>query len=116
MTIDEILREVATELVRARQQQAPMHSAHEGWAVIYEEVEELWHEVKSRERTAQAIEAMRKEAIQVAAMAVAFVLEVCEAKLRGVDRAERDASRVFPAGSSSVEREILRDLHPGVDF
>ena len=67
--------EVLDEIHRARAQHAPMRGAHEGWAILREEVDELWDEVKDRRRDTQA---MRTEAIQVAAMALAFVVEVCE--------------------------------------
>ncbi len=54
----------------------PFNSAHEGFAILLEEVDELkahvWAKQKNRD-----LEAMKKEAIQVAAMAVRFALEVC---------------------------------------
>lgn len=51
------------------------NSAHEGFAVLKEEVDELWDEVRTKDRDFQQ---MRKEAIQVAAMAIRFVEEVCD--------------------------------------
>lgn len=70
-----IALEAARELDAARILHAPMHSAHEGYAVLLEEVEELWEEVKKREPD---VAAMRHEAIQVAAMALRFVMDVCD--------------------------------------
>ena len=64
--------EVANELSEAVQKFPAFHSAHEGYAVIAEELDELWMEVKKQhgpERDA----AMRREAIQVAAMALRFI-------------------------------------------
>lgn len=70
-------QEIATEYLRARIKHAPMHGAHEGYAIMLEEVDELWDEIKKREPSKAE---MRKEAIQIAAMALAFVMEVCDGK------------------------------------
>jgi hypothetical protein len=51
-----------------------MHSAHEGISVLREEFEELWDEVKMKHPD---VDKMRSEVIQVGAMALAFLLEVC---------------------------------------
>jgi len=71
-----VVTEVAAEVERAKSMWGPHNSAHEGFAVLLEEVDELkahvWTNQKKRD-----IVAMRKEAIQVAAMAVRFVLDVC---------------------------------------
>lgn len=55
----------------------PWNSAHEGYGIILEELDELWEHVKTKQKR-RDLEAMRKEAIQVAAMAVRFALEVCD--------------------------------------
>lgn len=70
----DVAREACAELTRARHKFGKFASAHEGYAVLREEVDELWDEVKrngSKER-------MRAEAIQVAAMALRFVEDLCE--------------------------------------
>lgn len=65
--------EVVQEVMRAMKKHGPMRSPHEGYAVLKEEVDELWDEIKSdRGRFATA----RKEAIQVAAMAMRYVLDL----------------------------------------
>jgi hypothetical protein len=69
------LIEVVDELKSATDKFGAFASAHEGWAVIREEVDELWDEVKSKNGTK---ESMRKEAIQIAAMAMRFVMDVCD--------------------------------------
>lgn len=67
--------QVTEELDRAREKNAPMHSAHEGWAVIREELDELWDEVKKRKIEP---ELLRTEAIQVTAMGLRFIMDVCD--------------------------------------
>lgn len=52
------------------------NSAHEGFAVLLEEVDELKAHVWTRQDK-RDLQAMRKEAKQVAAMALRFMLEVC---------------------------------------
>lgn len=100
MTItNSTLMDVEKELSQARATHAPMNSHHEGYAVILEELDELWEVCKAnthsfeRELPKWAInvepsdkptlrrlkrEAMRKEALQVAAMAVRFIEDVCD--------------------------------------
>jgi len=51
-----------------------MNSPHEGYAVILEELDELWEHV--RDDTGRGVEA-RKEAIQVAAMGLRYALNLC---------------------------------------
>ena len=68
--LDVVLEAVREEYLNARMKHSPMHSAHEGYAVLKEEVDELWDDVK-----ANRIELAKEEAVQVAAMAVAFILE-----------------------------------------
>ncbi len=70
---DAVDKEVAT----AQKNWPPMNSAHEAYGVLLEEVDELkahvWMKQKNRD-----LHAMQKEAIQVAAMAIRFALEVCD--------------------------------------
>lgn len=58
---------VADELALSQSEHGPLHSAHEGFAVILEEVDELKAEVwkKSAQRDNST---MRRELIQIAAM------------------------------------------------
>ena len=67
------------ELRRAREAYPkPFNSAHEGYAVLKEEVDELWDEVRAKQGGGRDVEAMRREAIQVGAMALRFILDVCD--------------------------------------
>jgi hypothetical protein len=63
------LKLVADEIARARSMHAPMKSAHEAYAVILEEVDEFWDEVKKR-RSHRDKNSMRKELVQIGAMAI----------------------------------------------
>lgn len=71
-----VVWEIADELSRAQLKHRPMHSPHEGYAVILEELDELWDEIKAQ---CPSRERMRAEALQVAAMAARFVVDVCNA-------------------------------------
>jgi hypothetical protein len=55
----------------------PFTSAHEGYAILLEEVDELKEEVWKKPAL-RSRDAMRKEAVQVAAMAIRFVQDVCD--------------------------------------
>lgn len=52
----------------------PQSSAHEAYAVLLEEVDELWDAIKANEPK----DRLRAEAIQVGAMAMRFVMEVAD--------------------------------------
>lgn len=73
--LEVILSSLRAELLSAMAKHAPMHSPHEGHSVIREEVDELWDHVKAD--TGQTPEA-RKEALQVAAMGIRYVLDLCD--------------------------------------
>lgn len=82
-TLDKATEDAYNEVIRAKEMHGnkEFNSVHEGYAVLLEEVDELWDEVKKnplkmaggREQHRQL---MRKEAIQVAAMALRFVSEL----------------------------------------
>lgn len=74
--IGEALHEVRIEIYRARENWPPMNSAHEAFAVMAEEVDELWDHVKTNQKK-RDLGAMREEAIQVAATAIRFATECC---------------------------------------
>lgn len=55
-----------------------MASPHEGYAVILEELDELWAQIKDDKRAAeQRRQDMQREATQVAAMALRFLMDCC---------------------------------------
>lgn len=74
---DIIARDVLDEFICATNKYPPFNSAHEGYAILFEEVDELWDLVKVKD-SQRDLDAMRQEAIQVAAMAIRFITDVCD--------------------------------------
>jgi hypothetical protein len=68
------LSDISGEFRKATEAHGKFNSAHEGYAVLAEELDELWAEVKRKDRD---MAAMRKEAVQVGAMALRFLVDVC---------------------------------------
>jgi len=79
MEIDGLLSMVKNEHAYAISCFPPFNSAHEGLAVIQEEFEELKSEVFKKSKYRNDSE-MRREAIQIAAMAVRFIIDVTDRK------------------------------------
>jgi hypothetical protein len=73
--IAEVMTAVENELRSAVKAHGPMKSMHEGYAVILEEMDELWEHVRLKEKLRKKKD-MREEAIQIAAMAVRFVIDL----------------------------------------
>jgi hypothetical protein len=75
LQIEVLTGEIRFELDRARRCFPPFNTAHEGYAILLEEVEELWAEIKANQQTPGRDTRMRREAIQVAAMALRFLVD-----------------------------------------
>ena len=74
---DHAIMDVIDELHRATDKFGPFKSGHEGYAVILEELDELWDAVKlNTSKHPERRELMRAKAVQVAAMALRFVVDV----------------------------------------
>lgn len=73
MEIKEALNAIHNEYNKASNKFTAFNSAHEGYGVILEELDELWDEIK---RNPQDMIAMRDEAIQVGAMALRFLIDI----------------------------------------
>lgn len=69
--IDAVLKAIKLEYAAARTKFPPMYNPHEGMSIIREEFEEAWDEVKHNH-----IYASKQEMLQVAAMALAYLLEI----------------------------------------
>ncbi|KKM92742.1 hypothetical protein LCGC14_1215380 [marine sediment metagenome] len=66
---------VSAELLGAEAANPPYVTPHQGYAVILEELDELWDEVKVK-RENRSIDRMRREAVQVAATAMRFAIDL----------------------------------------
>lgn len=67
--IDAICRDVGDEVRRASLKHRPMNSSHEAYAVILEELDEFWDEVKLKTEERSNAN-LRLELIQTAAMCI----------------------------------------------
>lgn len=69
--LGDALNQIYAELHRGCSNFESFNSAHEGYAVIKEELDELWEEVKKND-----LGRSREEAVQLAAMAIRFLVDV----------------------------------------
>jgi hypothetical protein len=83
--VKQALELIADEYLRAADMHPPFHNAHEGYAVLLEEVRELEAEVftKGEKRSPAVTPRIKEEAVHVGAMATRFLIDVC---LRGEAR------------------------------
>lgn len=72
----EAVLDILIEYEEARKKFPGLNSAHEGCAVILKELDDLWLAVKNDNHNPEWKKEAKKEARQVAAMALAFILEV----------------------------------------
>lgn len=78
-------QETAIKLIEAELESAmkkfPLfNSSHEGYAVMLEEMDELWHEIKFN-KNPQSMVNQKNEAVQIGAMAVKFLMSCCKEHL-----------------------------------
>jgi len=75
MIPEEAIGRILMEYDRATKMHGPFANSHTGYAVILEELEELWAEIKKR-RHERSVEELTKEATQVGAMVVRFMVDL----------------------------------------
>jgi hypothetical protein len=73
-------KDVAEEVESARSKHPPIQSIHEGYAILLEEVDEFWAEVKKKTKERDP-KKMYKELVQVGAMAQRIVEDVVAKQL-----------------------------------
>jgi hypothetical protein len=71
-----VIGDVYHEWQKAAAKNPPMHSHHEAYAVILEELEEYWAEVMKRPGKRDP-EGLKAELVQVAAMAMRALSDLC---------------------------------------
>jgi len=72
--LEEYLQKIKEEYLKANKKFPPFHSTHEGYAVLKEEVDELWDGIKANAFVGK----LESEAIQVSAMALRFLIDCCK--------------------------------------
>ena len=74
--LEKVFEDTKVELLAAMKNHPKFYTPHDGWAILREEVDELWDEVKKKP-SKRSKNKLRKEAVQVAAMAIRFVHDIC---------------------------------------
>jgi hypothetical protein len=75
-TRQEILQQISDELSCAQYNYPKLSTCHDGYGRMLEEVDELWDAIKKHKFNC-GTPAMRAECIQIAAMALRFIEELC---------------------------------------
>ncbi|MCK9592978.1 MAG: hypothetical protein M0Q91_13320 [Methanoregula sp.] len=69
---------INAEYIKASSTHPKFNSSHEGYAILMEEIDELWDEIKKNpNRHPEREENMKKEMIQCAAMCMRFLHDIC---------------------------------------
>jgi hypothetical protein len=76
MKITDSINAIIREHERAASLYHSFHSNHEGYAVLKEEMDELWDEIKNNKDT-RGNDKIRNELIQIGAMAIRFLNDLC---------------------------------------
>lgn len=79
---------ILEEVERARERYGPIKSGHEGYAVLLEEVDEVWDEIKKGNMTLA-----KEEMIQVAATAISFLIDIKDGEYKQAHRESDDDQR-----------------------
>lgn len=79
--INTIIGQVLAEFYSAEIKFDSFNNAHEGYAVLLEEVNELWENVKLNQKIEGRLYNIYKEAKQVAAMAIRIIFDCCYGKM-----------------------------------
>jgi hypothetical protein len=72
--MNEIFEKIKTELLFAMEKYPEFNSLHEAYAIIFEEVDELWEIVKTKQGK-RIQKDCNKELIQIASMAIRAIID-----------------------------------------
>jgi len=75
IVVANLSEEIADEFEKASLKFPAFASEHEGYAILLEEVDELWEAIKLNQKKPERHNQCRKECIQVAAMALRFLYD-----------------------------------------
>jgi hypothetical protein len=74
--LNDIAKTMIEELGRATARFGKFNSAHEGYAIIKEELDELWDAIKTKMPDDEKWTALYVECIQIGAMAMRFIYDI----------------------------------------
>ena len=98
---------ISAELKNAVEKFPPFNTQHEGYAVLLEEVDELWKDVKHATDPRDTT----REAIQVAAMALRFLIDCCD--LDHMEDTDEGPPNPHPSGFDLDRDAGTRDVGSG---
>lgn len=88
--VTKALRLIEQEVMRARAKEHPIRSPHDGYAHFVECLDEFWASTKAKPRVWADL---REDAVQIAATAVRFILDITDVDDERVIKPLRDAGR-----------------------
>lgn len=71
-----VLTRIYEEYIAACCKHPPFNSPHEGYAIITEELQEVWHLIVNHEKPWSGPENMKNEVVAVGAMAMRFMIDL----------------------------------------
>ena len=109
MKVKKIMDEILQEYLRASKKFKPMASPHEGYAVIKEELDELWEDIKTN---SDPLGNMRTEAIQIATMGMRFVIDCCSEENKTSSTSFKKGQIVYLGGSYGMKKAKIEEVFP----
>lgn len=126
--LDAAFEHVKNEVLRAKEKYPQnFNSPHEAYGVIYEELDELWDEIKAKDFD---VSKAQKEAIQTAAMLFRFIIEltndsdpkyvptpklITPAVVINIDSLVKDLHIIYPGGIQDLKAIVTKTLIEAVN-